>query len=715
MVWVLTIALSFVMCAGAVSISSCPAVITNSSTLSANLTSNGTCIIFNNDNITLDCSGFTITGDGTGYGINISNRTNAIVKNCIVDSFDRNILLENSNNSFVLNNTWSNSSVIGFQMSGVLNTVAKGNVGHDNTDRGFSDEFGANNTVTDNIAYGNSVYGMVLNSDNSTVENNTVYNNGAIGIITSSAGTLVANCVSYNNTEGFFIEATARSVFRNNTAYNNTEGFFIQASSSITIANNTAFNNSRGFNLKKGASTNVTFSNNLAFQNTVAGFSSLPGKGFVDGNLWLNNIAHDNPIGFVIGTTSSVSPKSAHNNRFINNTAYNGVTGFIDETGFASNNEFLGNLAYNFSSEAFLVSSTTSVNLTNNTAYNNTIGYHIDSSSFVALTNNSARDSSVGFYDVASDSDSFTNNTASNNTYGLSFDAATNENFSNTTLLDNGIAVYLFDFSSTNNFADTLIRSSLTWIFADAGSSLNNFTNTTFETAAGSIRIPSNATLPDPINVSTAVLNVSLNKAFLNSTYLPFFNTSARITLTGLPLANPVPLVDFTDSGMFVSCAAPQCVVISASPGALTFTVASFSTYAAGNLALGPGGGGGGGGGSTIVHACPVYCANPRYQKTSICQSPGCQNPAPQNPSLVPSVKSTTASHNETTPRQTQNPPVWPKYSPLPALPLRTDDQISSTQTQKNRSLLGFLIVFGLAGALLMMFAPHKKKKHRTH
>jgi len=70
-----------------VPLSAC-AVINTSSFLTQNVTSEGTCMRFNNNSVQLDCSGFTITYDTNGsddfLGINITNVANATVVNCII-------------------------------------------------------------------------------------------------------------------------------------------------------------------------------------------------------------------------------------------------------------------------------------------------------------------------------------------------------------------------------------------------------------------------------------------------------------------------------------------------------------------------------------------------------------------------------------------------------------------------------------------------------
>ena len=52
-----------------------------------NDTDNDGVIIINADNITLDCNGSTIVGNGSGSGIGATNHNNITIENCIVKNY----------------------------------------------------------------------------------------------------------------------------------------------------------------------------------------------------------------------------------------------------------------------------------------------------------------------------------------------------------------------------------------------------------------------------------------------------------------------------------------------------------------------------------------------------------------------------------------------------------------------------------------------------
>ncbi len=157
--------------------------------------------------------------------------------------------------------------------------------------------------------------------------------------------------------------------------------------------------------------------------------------------------------------------------------------------------------------------------------------------------------------------------------------------FLQTNISTSGLGSYGIFIRNVNNtnFTITLLNNTVEWIFA-ANLTSNNFTNTTFEEPNGSINFPSlirfNQT---PINIthnsSPIRLNISLNLTFLNSTNLSFLNTSAIITLRGLPFSDPKPVVDFQDDLTFIDCVGTICTKLTFSSGEFRFNVTQFTFY----------------------------------------------------------------------------------------------------------------------------------------
>jgi parallel beta-helix repeat protein len=89
-------------------------------------------IFIASDGVSLDCKGHTVSGDGSGSGIDLISRAGVTLKNCQVTGFGVGIKLVASSGNTLTKNT------------------ANGNT------RGFELESSSDNTLTRNAACGNS-------------------------------------------------------------------------------------------------------------------------------------------------------------------------------------------------------------------------------------------------------------------------------------------------------------------------------------------------------------------------------------------------------------------------------------------------------------------------------------------------------------------------------------------------------------------------------
>ncbi|MCD6456105.1 MAG: hypothetical protein J7K81_04880 [Methanophagales archaeon] len=96
-------------CVGANYTFVCGQEVNTSCTLNCNLNSNGTCFTAGANDITINGNGYSITGNTTGSGINVTGRNNVTIKNFNVYNFSQGIYLSFSNNN-ITNNTASNNT-----------------------------------------------------------------------------------------------------------------------------------------------------------------------------------------------------------------------------------------------------------------------------------------------------------------------------------------------------------------------------------------------------------------------------------------------------------------------------------------------------------------------------------------------------------------------------------------------------------------------------
>jgi len=170
----------------------------NSSILNAD----NKCINIKSENITFDCQGNEIKGDGI-IGI-YSNKPGTIIKNCIVSMHPtkgRGIELENADYSQVYNNIVSNQRYGIRLVSGTEHAIIKNNTANNNYASGIHVYKSDYNSIIDNIGSFNNAKGIWLeNSDYNLIKNNEFnFNkvNGGISLVKSDYNEIKENILSW--------------------------------------------------------------------------------------------------------------------------------------------------------------------------------------------------------------------------------------------------------------------------------------------------------------------------------------------------------------------------------------------------------------------------------------------------------------------------------------------------------------------------------------
>jgi len=225
--------------------------------------------------IVLDCAGHKISGNGSMRGIYIASSGNTF-KNCIISGFHTGILLWESSNNTITNNTVeSNEYGISLEVLSKNNTIY-GNTANKNSFCGIQlRQYSASNRVINNTANSNAMYGIYLQyySDNSTVIGNTANSNSVHGIymkyvlsnyiinntLNSNAKSglhllgysynrIAGNKANSNSGSGIYMSSATHSSITGNSLNSNGEyGIYIGRDSyNNTLANNTAISNNKG-------------------------------------------------------------------------------------------------------------------------------------------------------------------------------------------------------------------------------------------------------------------------------------------------------------------------------------------------------------------------------------------------------------------------------------------------------------------------------------
>ena len=194
--------------------------------LTQDVSSTTTCFTITASNVTLDCNGYTITGNNTDYGVFLNNSNSSKVKNCNVGNFSDGFYLYTSNYNILRNNTVFNNSY-GFRLSG--------------------------------------------HSDNNIFLNNRVFNNSRAGFLPGASYNTISNNIISDNEYGIMFRGTVSNTIINNAITYNIYGLGVlvpPGSSNNVIKNNIISDNEYGYRDHKSLSSNNLFFNNY-FNNTI--------------------------------------------------------------------------------------------------------------------------------------------------------------------------------------------------------------------------------------------------------------------------------------------------------------------------------------------------------------------------------------------------------------------------------------------------------------
>jgi len=494
----------------------CGFTIIQDTTLFYDLSCFGTAITIGADDITLDCQGHTITGSGTGNGIEAFSRQNITIKNCILQDFIFGILFDSTTQSLLLNNTAQNNNR-GFSLaSSSNNNILTNNVANNNNDgfvldsssdntftnntvennanSGFFLGFSSLNTLTDNIA-NNNIFGFNLKpSSNSNALTDNTANNNFKGFVISSSNynNLTSNKVNNNSINGFFLFSSFNNVLKSNTIISNNIGVSLQGSQKNLIYNN-FFNNTNN-----AQDSGITNSWNV----TKSLGTNIIGGQFLGGNFWHDYTGVDTD-GDEIGNTQL--PYNSNGNILIGGdflplvplscgfTITSDTTLTVDLIDCPGDGLIFGadSITLNCdghtidgvgSNSGIRASGRQNITIKNCVIQGFAFGIELSSTTQSLLINNTVQISNLGFLlQASSNSNTLTNNTANNNfNDGFRLFLSSNNIFTSNRADDNNRGFYL-SFSNSNTLTDNTANINSFYGFILQGANNNIFTNNTAE------------------------------------------------------------------------------------------------------------------------------------------------------------------------------------------------------------------------------------------
>ena len=210
--------------------------------LSQAVYSNDTCMIIDNDDIGFDCRGLLMSGNLTPltYAMNISERNNVSISDCLIANFSSAIYLFNSTNISIDGSSLFNNSFAGIEMVG---------------------------------SYENKIYNTIIN-----------FNSYGVVFNSSSLNNLTLNTVNNNSLSNIFLNNLSNNNYFNSNSFNDAyDGIYVMGKYNVFIENDFMNNTNTGIYL-----TNCLY-NNFSRNNVIN--NSNYGIYVVDSN---NNLIHDN-------------------------------------------------------------------------------------------------------------------------------------------------------------------------------------------------------------------------------------------------------------------------------------------------------------------------------------------------------------------------------------------------------------------------------------
>ena len=225
------------------------------------------------DNIVVDGAGYTLQGNGSGTGIDLSNRSSITIKNIEIKQLRTGIKLFNSSNTIISGNNIANNDVgVGLHSS-------------------------SNNHIEGNTITGNNAAILLYDSSNhNSIVGNSITDNGD-GIWSefnpnpSNYNSIVGNNIT-NTRFGILIRSSSNDLIEGNTIANTEHGIWLSGSSCQynTIVGNNIINNDYGISLGGDPKYNSIVENNIANNGKGIYFSQS------SNNIIYNNNFIDNTI-----------------------------------------------------------------------------------------------------------------------------------------------------------------------------------------------------------------------------------------------------------------------------------------------------------------------------------------------------------------------------------------------------------------------------------
>jgi len=431
--------------------------------LSSNATSSGTCFNVTAANITIDCKGYTITGNNaTGtFGV-YSNSYNTTVKNCIIRNFSTGIYYIGVINGTIFNNSISTEHVesgdngkgIYIYASSNYNKIIDTNANATPYGAGVYISYSSNNTIINTTGVSNSTWGIYLiYSPNNTISNSRgisnetgiyvcvgsdyniiKYSNGTstggymgiridssyaslisvIGTSVSGTGVMLGSSI-HNNTlwnssgtatsgHGLGVYSNNHSIINFNATSSGNYGIYVTGAYNIITAARAISSGSVGILFQGGINNRVL--NSTLQSSTSSGVFLWTGSNN-------NTILYSNVSGSTVSGSGGLAIGTNSQNNTIANSTINGLATLyaVLISGTCSGNVFINNTFKNATSTLLDIDLTSGNNRFYWNNFTNASGYYINNRNNTNTFNTSVTGVAQGnYYDNISTKNVFDSN-----------------------------------------------------------------------------------------------------------------------------------------------------------------------------------------------------------------------------------------------------------------------------------------------------------------
>jgi len=176
--------------------------------LNQSISSNRTCFNITANGIILDFNGYNITGNTTGYGVNVTNYNDTTILDGFIYNFSIGIYLENNQNNNITNMTSNNNNLHGITFSTSSNNTLTTITVNNNSAHGINFTNSNDSTLVSVVANSNTLLGLYLDASSSNTFTSFNISDSGINLNNASSNIFTNFNISDSATDAIVLEGS---------------------------------------------------------------------------------------------------------------------------------------------------------------------------------------------------------------------------------------------------------------------------------------------------------------------------------------------------------------------------------------------------------------------------------------------------------------------------------------------------------------------------